>query len=542
MTKQKLNKQNTDGPQPVAGTALLTKSLDIVQCIADTNKRLKIKEIAELTGYSKPTLYRILSALQSHGMVQQDPRDHAFALGPKFTELAGSIARNSELITLSAAALKSVAQKFGESVNLGILAGDAQQTVAKWAGNQGQSSADIGARKPLYCTAIGKALLAFMPATKQERTIHDMTFETFTSHTKTIPDDLREEISVIASRGFALDDEEIIIGTSCVAVPLLDETGGVLAAISVSGPTFRMSEQRRYEIAADLIAIANEISNSLQASAAKSATIKFNRKDSQIESVVPVHAFSAVDILDPISNGNTYDMTIADSAGGCLVRIRNNTQTVIADFNEPLKSASSINGKIIVLSGDTLWRVDPSLENGEPIKFLSDNSFVDADCIATGLDGKIYIGIYENIYIIGTDAEMHPIISNRTPGTRFKVEDSKLTYVNNNTLLSFDLVAAKTRDQSVALSGSIKDFVFTLSGSLWVTRPNSWAIEHLSVDGTILARIPLPVPIPTALQITSDGERLFIGSERISLPSAQLDLAPLSGDVFITRPEINTHP
>ena len=103
---------------PVRGTALLTKALDIVELISDSDNRLKFKDIAERTGHSKSTLYRILSALSARGMIDIDQRDQSYVLGPKFTEMAGSINSSPDLSAVSSGPVKGPAQQYGERLKL----------------------------------------------------------------------------------------------------------------------------------------------------------------------------------------------------------------------------------------------------------------------------------------------------------------------------------------------------------------------------------------------------------------------------------------
>jgi IclR family KDG regulon transcriptional repressor len=187
----------------IPGTALLSKSLDIIECIAETEQRLKIKEIAQITGYLKPTLYRILSSLISRGMIQQDVRDNAYSHGPKFTELAGSITQNTELIAMATPPLKRLAAKFGETVNLSVLSGEDLQAVALWDGLVAAPTSEVGSRKPLYCTASGKALLAFLPKTRQVQILEKPFFEILTPNTIDNTATLKSELAMVQASLFA---------------------------------------------------------------------------------------------------------------------------------------------------------------------------------------------------------------------------------------------------------------------------------------------------------------------------------------------------
>lgn len=238
---------------PVRGTALLTKALDIVELISDSDNRLKFKDIAERTGHSKSTLYRILSALSARGMIDIDQRDQSYVLGPKFTEMAGSINSSSDLIAVSAGPLKALADQHGESVNLSILLGTAQVTISRWQGRLAQPfHAPLGERKPLYATGLGKCLLAFLPEQEREALMPRIRLAAYTDKTITDLDRLRSDGEITRARGFAVDDNEIIDGIVCVSTPILSADGTPLAAVSITGPAHRMTENRRLELASVL--------------------------------------------------------------------------------------------------------------------------------------------------------------------------------------------------------------------------------------------------------------------------------------------------
>jgi len=207
----------------IPGTALLSKSLNVIECIAETEQPLKINEIAQITGYLKPTLYRILSAMISGGMIQQDVRENAYSHGLNSPNWLGSITQNTELITMATPPLKRLAAKFGETVSLSVLSGEDLQAVALWDGPVAAPTSEVGSRKPLYCTGSEKALLAFLQRTRQVQILENTFFEILKPNTIDNTATLKSDLAMVQACGLAMDNEEIIEGTSCVAAPIIEE-------------------------------------------------------------------------------------------------------------------------------------------------------------------------------------------------------------------------------------------------------------------------------------------------------------------------------
>jgi len=123
----------------------------------------------------------------------------------------------------------------------------------------------VGRRRPLYCTALGKALLAYLSPEQQRKIISATRFDRFTPHTICSAEELGKDLHKIHRRGFALDDEETVVGARCIAVPIVNRDHKVIGGISVSGPVVRLTKRQVPEIAALLRAGAEEIAKRLSA-------------------------------------------------------------------------------------------------------------------------------------------------------------------------------------------------------------------------------------------------------------------------------------
>jgi DNA-binding IclR family transcriptional regulator len=118
-------------------------------------------------------------------------------------------------------------------------------------------------RRPLNCTALGKAILAYLPAEEREEVFSLLAFKLFTHHTVRDLPHLKKELAKVRQQGYALDEQETVLGARCVAAPVMDRSGKVAAAISVSGPTTRITRERIQSIAGTVLEGARAISMSL---------------------------------------------------------------------------------------------------------------------------------------------------------------------------------------------------------------------------------------------------------------------------------------
>jgi IclR family transcriptional regulator, KDG regulon repressor len=168
------------------------------------------------------------------------------------------------LCRTSATILDKLRTQTGETVNLAALDGceilylsvfESQHTF--------RMVSEIGRRRPLYCTALGKAILAYLPPEQQKKIVSVTNFERFTPQTICSVEGLNKDLHKVHRRGYALDDEETVIGARCIAVPILNPDHKVIGGISVSGPVVRVTKRQIPEFAALLRASAEEIARRL---------------------------------------------------------------------------------------------------------------------------------------------------------------------------------------------------------------------------------------------------------------------------------------
>lgn len=208
---------------------------------------LALMDTAGLLRMSKSTTHRYLITLERLGAVERDAQDR-FHLGLKMIELAGLTLANSDLRKHAEVFLDELADRTKETVHLAVPSGIEVVYIAKADSALSiRMFSHIGARAPMYCTALGKAILAHSTAAKVNEVIN-AGLPLRTSHTITSRQALLDELDKVRAQGYAVDDEENELGVCCVGAPIFDYSIRVIGAISISGPLDRMARTRRPEL------------------------------------------------------------------------------------------------------------------------------------------------------------------------------------------------------------------------------------------------------------------------------------------------------
>jgi len=211
-----------------------------LEAVADKPEgAIGLSEVSSKTGLDKATAQRILRSMVELGYAEYVARERGYRLTAKMLTVASAALRRR----FSPAKIKEVmallSREFGETVNLGVLNGDQVVYVDKIESTY-LIRADLssGMMVPVWCTGLGKAILAFRPDLVSEM---GSRFRAFTNRSHASLEALHEDLANTRNRGFAIDDEEYISGLRCVAVPVLTEDGLVTSSVSVTGPASRMT-------------------------------------------------------------------------------------------------------------------------------------------------------------------------------------------------------------------------------------------------------------------------------------------------------------
>ncbi len=237
----------------------LGKATKILELLAETGE-LSVSEIGKKLGMHRSATHRFLATLRELGFLEQS-EDSCYRLSFKLFELGTKGANRLEVTRVAHPFLIDLATRHEDTANLGIMDGTDVIYVDKVESpHLLRMDLAIGHRVPAYCTAMGKAILAHRPATEVEKLFRGTKFESRTSKTVLSLQDLLERLRNIRHEGYALDDEELSLGIRCIASPIFDFTGRCVAAISIAGPTLRITYDKVEEIRASLSSVSNAIS------------------------------------------------------------------------------------------------------------------------------------------------------------------------------------------------------------------------------------------------------------------------------------------
>jgi len=239
----------------------LERGLRVIEATAAIGGVATLGEIARKTALPRSTAHHILRALVEFGYLVQDGSAQPYRLGPRLFRLTGHTWSTEHLAEIAMPYLDELSRRTGEGTSLAILR-DGTVTIVAKRESEGAVRVvqEVGARRPIYCTAVGKALAAWLPSHELDGIIARTIFERKTSRTITSPAAFRRELARIRTTGFAIDNEEHIAGIRCIATPVRDHSGEVRASLCVVSPTSRLPQRRLAEIREVLAAVAANLS------------------------------------------------------------------------------------------------------------------------------------------------------------------------------------------------------------------------------------------------------------------------------------------
>ncbi|MGW3269192.1 IclR family transcriptional regulator [Streptomyces sp. NPDC001056] len=219
-----------------------------------------VTEIATELDVHKSTAFRLLGVLENRGLVAQAKDRGKYRLGAGVLRLAGAAAVRLDISQEGVPVCREVADELGETVNIAVLDEDAAVNIMQARGTASVAAQNwLGRRTPLHATSSGKVLLAHLPPALREgllaRPLHR-----FTERTATGAAMLRTELATVVEQGYGVTVEELEPGLAAVAAPVRAHDGEVIAAISVSGPVYRLNPDRLPEVARRTVAAGRELS------------------------------------------------------------------------------------------------------------------------------------------------------------------------------------------------------------------------------------------------------------------------------------------
>ncbi len=249
-----------DGPYQLHS---LDRAVSVLEVLGQSDTPLSLSEICQRMSLHKSTAHRSLMVLERSALIERT-QENRFRLGLKLYELGNRAVEQIDLRARVQPFFRRLSTQVGETVHLSVLQKTSVVYLDKAEPNRRVCmSSKIGTSNPVYCTSMGKAMLAFQPEEVIEQIIAKIRFVRHTTKTLTSREALLKALERVRRRGYAIDDEEIEVGVRCVGAPIFDENRRPIAAVSVSGPASRITVHSVPAIAEHLLRCCREISASL---------------------------------------------------------------------------------------------------------------------------------------------------------------------------------------------------------------------------------------------------------------------------------------
>ena len=243
---------------------VLDRALALLDVLSQNGPDLTLVQISESLGLHKSTAHRLIMVLERHRLIERHSGNSKYRLGLKLFELGTRAVSQLDLRERARPFLEQVVAAISETVHLCIYdSGEVVYLDKVEPARSVRLASSVGRRNPAHCTAVGKAIMAFLPQSQVEAGVQKHGFRKLTRNSLSTKMELNADLARVRQRGYAVDNEENEEGVCCVGAVVRDYTGEPVAAISASGPTFRISHDKIPLVAQSVMAAANSLSREL---------------------------------------------------------------------------------------------------------------------------------------------------------------------------------------------------------------------------------------------------------------------------------------
>jgi DNA-binding IclR family transcriptional regulator len=247
--------------ESAGGVQSVDRAVSVLEILAHRGEA-GVSEIAADIGVHKSTAFRLLAALEERELVEQAQERGKYRLGFGILRLASAVPGRLDVTRQARPVCEQLAAQLGETVNIAVRRSHFVVNLDQARGPSAVGTHNwVGELTPLHATSSGKILLAFMIPEERHEVLASSELARLTPHTITSQRELVAHVEAAARDGYASSIEELEEGLNAVAAPVRDHTGGVIAALSVSGPVYRFTEERLREVVPDVVAAATAISH-----------------------------------------------------------------------------------------------------------------------------------------------------------------------------------------------------------------------------------------------------------------------------------------
>ena len=214
-------------------SSIVSKCTKILDILAEGQRALRFADIVEKSGFVKSSTHRVLAILVGEGLAEYDERNKAYRLGPKLMNWAVSAWRGSDLHQAALVELEELCNATGHNVALAIRDRTSALFLCTFNSYVLRYTEKAGEHAPLHCTAVGKVLIAFLPASQRKKLIEELPLEKFTEHTIVDRLKLEQEIETVREQGYALAEREEFLKVCGIATPVFDFHADVVGSICI---------------------------------------------------------------------------------------------------------------------------------------------------------------------------------------------------------------------------------------------------------------------------------------------------------------------
>ena len=231
----------------------LEKALEVIEVLYISGQAMGISDIDEHVDIGKSTVHRVLDTLMSYNYIEQVEDSTKYRLSWKFFEVGQSIPAQRNLLNLNTDALQNICEKYGESVNMGIHSDDSMIIISRMVPRTNMAAnVPIGSKMPLHASSMGKIAVCEFDETDLRKLYPSNDLPIYTPNTIKTIDEFVNELAKVKQQGYAIDDQELYSGITCIAAPIKDFSGKTVAGVSVSGTSSRMTHKKLFEIFEEL--------------------------------------------------------------------------------------------------------------------------------------------------------------------------------------------------------------------------------------------------------------------------------------------------
>lgn len=255
----------------------LAKGLRVLEAFTSDNPELVLAEVARRAGLDNATAFRLLNTFVQLAYIEKVPGTRSFRLTLKCLDLGFNAIARSDMRTLARPVLRNLVGEVNEAASVGVLEGADVLYIERIQAGLTRLGVEIriGTRVPVYSTAIGHAIVGFLPREEQIRILNARQRTKLTENTPTDLDALLVRLDDVRARGYALSEGETVSGLRVLSAPVLDPDGTPIAGLSVAGPSFRMPLDEFEQFAArPVMTAAQALGRALQASGSFAAQVR----------------------------------------------------------------------------------------------------------------------------------------------------------------------------------------------------------------------------------------------------------------------------